>query len=871
MPPRALVSTLLGIFLVRPADMSVARSHAKPIKTAAPDLAVTGPLVLTPMEVVAGGVVSLTGVSIQNVGDVTTPGFTYGIYLSADPIINSADDILLFQRSIPTGLAPGQFLTPQQCRYMPCTFSAQIPPNTATGSYYVGILLDISNAVADPNPSNNSISAALTVGLAQLHLMTPFTLSRTEVSRGGTIEVGGVTVRNDGPATSASSTVSYFFSTDPVIDLNDLLLTKYDIGPIASGASIAVPPLMDTIPGPTPLELANGKASIAPGLYYLGVLIDPDNTTPESDETDNYVPAPIQVLGGPSDRDGVWRLQVLLVTGDVSGAGTDDNVSVRLTSSQDSFFLDYGRNDFERGDSHKYDLGFSQGNIVTLGDIQTLQITKAGSPPFGFPRGNWCLNEVALIVNNSLHVFDRKFANSCQWLSSAYPSSASISIPYGDLRKDASWQNADDRNDLNWPPPEYSGTVYNDELVSRFESMIGDAIDRSSSYDELIFHAHVEWGSPNPVSVTYQNPLTLHVKAKLKIVVSNWPDATATMDFNVGVRCSCGLLQFPSSTVSFDTDSWVINTFFRAQVEDEIANGMKDMTTSVAFPGTYCPTIKVVPSGQIWFSMPPNGPDLVLRQGGPPPTPYSALPGGSFSSLPWRVVNQGNASAKPSKTSLYLVSPTGSKIRLVSHQVPGLASCDSTDWITDKLVAPRFDVTLRPLPLGDYQLYSVADDEQNVPEYNETNNAGPLVPFSIGLPDLAIQPGQVEEALEANIGGLGNPSGRVLRINYFKILNQGVIISRPAKIRYYLSADSALAYTWPFVFAHPKLLGEVIAPPLYPQGDPLHWTSFDPFADLLLGNTPSGWYYLIMVVDADNSTREEDEANNRWVQKIEIW
>src|SRR5439155_26844814 len=98
--------------------------------------------------------------------------------------------------------------------------------------------------------------------------------------------------------------------------------------------------------------------NISPGAYYVGLLADTGNTVRESDETNNYAATPLQVLPGPADSHSAWRLQVKIETGDYDeGAGTDDDVSVEINSTT-KMWLDYGRNDFERGDSFTYDLGF---------------------------------------------------------------------------------------------------------------------------------------------------------------------------------------------------------------------------------------------------------------------------------------------------------------------------------------------------------------------------------------------------------------------------------------------------------------------------------------------------------------------------------
>src|SRR5262249_19336512 len=157
--------------------------------------------------------------------------------------------------------------------------------------------------------------------------------------------------------------------------------------------------------------------------------------------------------------------------------------------------------------------------------------------------------------------------------------------------------------------------------------------------------------------------------------------------------------------------------------------------------------------------------------------------------------------------------------------------------------------------------------------------------LSIGLPDLVIQSGMLptgslpgteylsgylEEGMVGTIVNGEQTAVRELRVRNFKIINQGVGVSQPARIQYYLSPDPAVSQPWPF--SDPRqvvLLGEMTAPPLL-AGDPLSG-SLSGDINLPLGDTPAGYYYLIIVVDADNTTRELIEANNRLVLPVELW
>lgn len=93
----------------------------------------------------AGSAVSISD-SIQNNGNKAATGFYVKYYLSADETI-STSDILLGQRSV-SGLAAGATNNG--------TKSVVIPAAVTSGTYYIGVIADATNLVAESDESNNS-------------------------------------------------------------------------------------------------------------------------------------------------------------------------------------------------------------------------------------------------------------------------------------------------------------------------------------------------------------------------------------------------------------------------------------------------------------------------------------------------------------------------------------------------------------------------------------------------------------------------------------------------------------------------------------------------------------------------------------------
>lgn len=111
----------------------------------------------------------------------------------------------------------------------------------------------------------------------------------------------------------------------------------------------------------------------------------------------------------------IWRLQIQLTTANVQNANTNDGVRVELNNSNRTW-LNYARDDFERGDTFTYDLNLE--NATQLGDIEFLRIIKTGDD-------GWCVDRVTLLVNGRparsstvapCHWLDTSAGRSNTWL-----------------------------------------------------------------------------------------------------------------------------------------------------------------------------------------------------------------------------------------------------------------------------------------------------------------------------------------------------------------------------------------------------------------------------------------------------------------------
>ncbi|HEY0714447.1 MAG TPA: hypothetical protein VGF45_17315 [Polyangia bacterium] len=284
----------------------------------------------------------------------------------------------------------------------------------------------------------------------------------------------------------------------------------------------------------------------------------------------------------------VWRAELVLETGTASNADTEDEVRVGLNPYSGSptvprgnlTFLDYARDDFERGHTDSYDLNLN--GVSELADINTVYVAKGGDDA-------WCLRSLALKVNNQ-QVFSRSFAsepNGCRWIDDDDGHTLSVIVPFADLRASAEWQG------YNHTAALFALAFFgipNAELVSRFEAIVGDAIHDNELYWGQLYGAAVEVTRGCPANVVECNKL--HVDLDLAASVTG-PNPEVDIDFDVNVACTGGNLEIATENFHVEADSaliWELVSlglieFLDNAVEDEVRSSFEAIERSVSGVG----------------------------------------------------------------------------------------------------------------------------------------------------------------------------------------------------------------------------------------------------------------------------------------------
>jgi len=236
----------------------------------------------------------------------------------------------------------------------------------------------------------------------------------------------------------------------------------------------------------------------------------------------------------------VYRVRVRIDTSSKTNAATDDLLHVKLTDSSEKFYLDYGRNDFEQGNSHYYDVTFS--NIYKLEHITKLQIIKSGS-------NGVCLERVRLYINDNIKMFDQNYGNdNCKWLDNSNGHTNSVTFSNSTLRDDSNWQI--ELTDLKYPEEFSAGALEN-----IIEGIVGNELHKNDS--------GVRWGYKSGseyVSVTKINSSSQNVNLDLKFETSyeNWRGKTKEVGISIDVDFDliwkCENNEFIMETKNLDVD-----------------------------------------------------------------------------------------------------------------------------------------------------------------------------------------------------------------------------------------------------------------------------------------------------------------------------
>lgn len=217
---------------------------------------------------VNGTTVTIENLKVINNGS-TTAGESYiAYYLSADENFGPGD--YKIGEDYVIALAPGA----SSIEYFSANVSSfNIPP----GTYYVYFVIDYLHAVAESNESDNICywtSPKVTIQAAKPNLTCE---DRGSLTVNGTaINITGLKVKNTGGATAGSSYIGYYLSTDQNFTTSDIRIGRTLIEWLQPWEVFT-----------TNFSVNIQNLNLSPGTYYVGIILDYENTVSESNESDN--------------------------------------------------------------------------------------------------------------------------------------------------------------------------------------------------------------------------------------------------------------------------------------------------------------------------------------------------------------------------------------------------------------------------------------------------------------------------------------------------------------------------------------------------------------------------------------------------------
>ena len=204
--------------------------------------------------------------TVKNQGKIASGGFYVNFYLSNDSTITTSDTYL-GQRYI-SGLNAGASNT---------AYTNFTVPSSLSGSYYIGAVVDSTNAVFESNESNNIKVYSNTINVVLPDLVaSSVSAGSTSYRRGTTMTIKN-TVKNQGKVSSGGFYVSIYIYRNYQGKITSTYLGKRYISSLGAGASN------------TAYTKLNIPSTIAKGLYYCKMVVDPANSVSESSNSINVI------------------------------------------------------------------------------------------------------------------------------------------------------------------------------------------------------------------------------------------------------------------------------------------------------------------------------------------------------------------------------------------------------------------------------------------------------------------------------------------------------------------------------------------------------------------------------------------------------
>ncbi len=637
--------------------------------------------------------------------------------------------------------------------------SITIPASTPAGNYYILVSADGGLAVTESNESNQTTYVAITVTASKPDLIIRQypTLSSSSVIAGNSV-TAYYDVINQGNATAGSSSTSLHLSAKNYYDATATYLADNAASSLSAGSSRSYSKSI-TIPASTPA-----------GNYYILVSADGGLAVTESNESNQTTYVAITVTASKPDliiRQYPTLSSSSVIAGNSVTAYYDVINQGNATAGSSSTSLHLSAKNYY--DATATYLADNAASSLSAGSSRSY--SKSITIPASTPAGNYY---ILVSADGGLAVTESNESNQTTYVAITVTAS---------------------KPDL---------------IIKEFPTLSSSSVIAGNSvtaYYDVINQGNATAGSSST---------SLHLSAK------NYYDATATyLADNAASSLSAGSSQSYSKSITIPASTPAGNYYLLVSADGGLAvteSNESNQTTYVAI------TVTVAK------------PDLIIKEF--PTLNVSSVIAGGNVTVSYDVINQGNATAGSSSTSLHLSAKNyydATATYLADNAASSLSAGSSQSYSKSITISAS-------TPAGNYYLLVSADGGLAVTESNESNQTTYVaITVTVAKPDLIIK-----EFPTLNVSSV--IAGGNVTVSY-DVINQGNATAGSSSTSLHLSTKN-------YYDATATYLADYSVSSLSAGSSQSYSKSIT-----IPASTPAGNYYLLVSADGGLAVTESNESN----------
>lgn len=242
----------------------------------------------------------------------------------------------------------------------------------------------------------------------------------------------------------------------------------------------------------------------------------------------------------------IHRLQLIFKTADVTDAGTDDAVYIKLNAGMKRFYLNKSGDDFERNSTGVYDI--FEPTALFIRDLKDFTIGKEGTD-------GWSPVLIQMKVNSCL-IFEKPLSN--HWIDGNDGKQPELILTASAMRSAGKWNVAGANANIYIP----SRIIKKYDMVNMVETLTGNYLKYKNIASGTAWDSYdYSWGDydgvntlfGDAVEAAFRNSQTLAIdldlKADHKITIGYFKERD--IDFNLIITCTGGNVKITNNLIEF--------------------------------------------------------------------------------------------------------------------------------------------------------------------------------------------------------------------------------------------------------------------------------------------------------------------------------